>query len=120
MIRKTLTILSLIGLVLSVGLWGASIFNITYSRGFTKTFLSQGVIGWYYHDWYQDGPCWAMQGPIRPYFLTNWKPHIHKDLSGPMPSMAIYLPLWIPTAFFAVMFCPTFLRHRRRRKRRKL
>ncbi len=31
MIRKTLTILSLIGLLLSVGLWGASYFDIHYT-----------------------------------------------------------------------------------------
>ncbi len=31
MLRKTLTILSLIGLLLSVGLWGVSYFNVSYA-----------------------------------------------------------------------------------------
>ena len=31
MLRKTLTILSLIGLLLSVGLWGVSYLNIYYT-----------------------------------------------------------------------------------------
>ncbi len=32
MIRKTLTILSLVGLLLSVGAWGASYYGILYIR----------------------------------------------------------------------------------------
>ena len=33
MFRKTLTTLSLLGLLLSVGLWTASYFNLNYARG---------------------------------------------------------------------------------------
>ncbi|MCH8965805.1 MAG: hypothetical protein IIB58_12635 [Planctomycetes bacterium] len=40
MFRKTLTILSLIGLLLSVGLWGASYLSINYS-----SFNGQRVVG---------------------------------------------------------------------------
>ena len=49
MIRKTLTILSLIGLLLSVGLWGVSYCNILYA--FPRSQTLQHVLG------LRDGAC---------------------------------------------------------------
>ncbi len=46
MIRKTLTILSLIGLLLSVGLWGASYFNLNYAQGDSIFWLRIGCLEW--------------------------------------------------------------------------
>ncbi len=54
MLRKTLTILSLIGLLLSVGLWGVSFYGLQYQKiaassgattvGFTHLSLVDGLI----------------------------------------------------------------------------
>ena len=48
MIRKTLTILSLVGLLLSAGLWGASYLNIGYylARGEGAITLEKGSVCW--------------------------------------------------------------------------
>ncbi len=45
MIRKTLTILSLIGLLLSVGLWGVSYWDFKYVDGKFNLFLDSGWFG---------------------------------------------------------------------------
>ncbi len=49
MIRKTLTILSLIGLLLSVGLWGMSYFNIVGYSDQDAVALSMGAIHFEYY-----------------------------------------------------------------------
>ncbi len=46
MIRKTLTIISLIGLLLSVGLWAASYFNLSYVHGNSILGLRFGCAEW--------------------------------------------------------------------------
>ena len=46
MIRKTLTILSLIGLLLSVGLWGVSYSWLTIYWGENRVALSAGRLLW--------------------------------------------------------------------------
>ncbi len=49
MLRKTLTILSLLGLLLSVGLWGASYFRVSHTarhvRGLSTVDLSVYQVG---------------------------------------------------------------------------
>ncbi len=51
MIRKILTIFSLFGLLLSVGLWGVSYFNITaHSRGHLIE-ARTGHLHWLSHHW---------------------------------------------------------------------
>jgi len=45
MIRKTLTIFSLIGLLLSVGLWGMSYWDFLYVDGKFNIFLKSGCLG---------------------------------------------------------------------------
>jgi len=46
MLRRTLTILSLLGLLVSVGLWGVSYFNITYAHDESIWFLQGGSVEW--------------------------------------------------------------------------
>ncbi len=45
MLRRTLTILSLFGLLLSVGLWGASYWHFLYVDGKFNIFLKSGWLG---------------------------------------------------------------------------
>ena len=44
MFRKTLTVLSLIGLVLNVGLWGASYFHIECARRGIEFAIARGTL----------------------------------------------------------------------------
>ncbi|MCH8852234.1 MAG: hypothetical protein IID41_06225 [Planctomycetes bacterium] len=46
MLRKTLTILSFIGLLLSAGLWTASYFNLNYAHGNSIFWLRTGCLEW--------------------------------------------------------------------------
>ncbi len=58
MIRKTLTIVSLVGLLLSVGLWGASYFRF---RCFTEShviYLTAGGSYWNKGAWMVTVPLW--------------------------------------------------------------
>ena len=139
MIRKTLTIFSLIGLLLSVGLWGASYFNIWYFAPNAK-YSVQLVWGGvrYVHRWQvegdESGGLWSFYGYRG--LGTVWIPRARRDPTKPAsinnPSKVcfvllkpayfrIFLPLWIPTILFASVLCLTRpFHHHRRRKRKKL
>ena len=122
MIRKTLTIFSLIGLLLSVGLWGVGSF---YSLGYVSESYTFGVedgsviIGAYSqgslpaHDFgFRWGKRTARFGIEMPRYF-NLRP-----VGG---VSALKLPLWIPTVVLAIGSISFVLipRHRRR-KRKKL
>lgn len=126
MIRRTLTFLSLIGLLLSVGLWGVSYLRITYFGTEYGFVLMQGAVS----NIYDDSPGYAPVSPHFNYFVfrgwgiagfedwsTMWLPSYTSFSALPY----VLLPLWLPTAFFAAccwFLCvmPLF----RRRSRRKL
>ena len=129
MIRKTLTILSLIGLVLSVGLWGVSYLNIFYrSNGGDTIRLGRGSI-----IWMRPGPgqrqLWKsvesvadISNPSRvdgfDGFKTNWRISRSWHLGGLVRRV---LPLWVPASVFAACSGPLLMIPRyRRRRRRKL
>ncbi len=137
MLRKTLTILSLIGLLLSMGLWGMSYFNIWYYCPKYSFALQFGGVR-YFHRWQAVGDesesLWRFDGyggmetvwipratpyPINPANM-NKPPKISLVLSRPTYARII-LPLWIPTILFALVLCLTRpIYHHRRRKRKKL
>ncbi len=123
MIRKTLTILSLISLLLSVGLWGVSYLNIYYTvkmRGMnmhpqTILVLHCGAI------------TWPLPRPAEPSnsfrrwesagfagLKTFWSPVCNSTWTW------IRIPFWMPTALFCFLFCFSYASFHRRRKRRKL
>ena len=124
MIRKTLTILSVIGLLLSVGAWGISCLVIEYSTTCNAWTLSLGCAFWFhwppaFHDpsymatrqQHLGLTCHGFNG-----FHTIWSPEVIH-----IPSMLrIRLPLWIPVVFFGLMVGITYAPIRRRRKRKKL
>ena len=133
MIRKALTILSLIGLLLSVGLWGTSYFNIWYTAPNAKysAQLQFGVLR-FTCRWEVDGDetegIWHFRGyrGMGTLWIPTTAPYPNKPsrisfvLSRPT-YVRIILPLWIPTILFALVLCLTRpFCHRRRRKRRKL
>ena len=126
MLRKTLTTLSLIGLLISVGLWGASYFDISYrthnpvrARECAIS-INGGAVGYVLlpsggsSGWRSSG----FEG-----FETLWLPGYEYEKSISL-LWAWWIPLWIPTLLFAALFlcCRPyrFSRFNRRRKRRKL
>ncbi len=148
MLRKTLTILSLVGLLLSVGLWAGSYF--LYAMRFTSPsdiyWLDQGCIGRSIGTTFgvnisgtavvrtSEG-VW-LRIPVSADFYTllgQSKSAHHFDYTGFKgletrwrPSLSFkpfrfILPLWMVTGSFAAMACYLyFLPLQRRRKRKKL
>ncbi len=123
MIRKTLTILSLVGLLLSVGLLAASFCGVGYhcrSLNPTKvlavdTFngtvvlrhesLGMGtMLGWHSIPWPSKQLLWRM---------PSWH-------YGGASMFSIRIPLWLPIVLFAAYPAYRLLPLHRRRKRNKL
>ena len=117
MLRRTLTILSLIGLLLSVGLWGASYMRIGYGG---KHLLIAAYEGGIYFDRFvyeANAAEWFCEGFLN--FETNWDSLFYdKEFGG---NWRCFVPLWMPTVVFGVLFlsCRPLPFHRRR-KRKKL
>ncbi len=134
MLRKTLTILSLIGLLLSVGLWGASYFHIECARsGFVFT-IAAGALSVIAMD---DSERKATPDFCRCHgfggFQTDWIPEIGVPSGGKATIHRFYyfapfggwlwvldVPLWMPTILWAVILSVSGLPLYRRRKRKKL
>ncbi len=116
MLRKMLTIFSLIGLLLSVGLWGVSCVGVVrFSKSCVVQFRDgsllyesrpySGASGW--HIW----PSGVSFRSLLPGFVSI----------PANPSWEIWVPFWIPVVTLGVTFwlCRP-LYHHRRRKRKKL
>ena len=126
MLHKTLTILSLIGLLLSVGAWGMSYWNIkaVLSSQRPTIQLSRGTV-WIYWDHYGSWPLsrYEVQGFTS--FSTDWAPRWQFSRTVSM----LQIPLWCMCILFASLAYRTaILRaalglhpgHRRCRKRMML
>ena len=117
MLRKTLTIFSLLGLLLSVGAWGVSYLDIYYvysadGIGSRSVFLHGGAFGYVNFKGFtvEEAGDISVQG-FRG-FATEWVPRFGR---------VIVIPLWIPTLLFASLFVVLYLPPlHRRRKRKKL
>ena len=128
MIRKTLTILSLLGLLLSVGLWGASYWVVTYRfKSGDIGRLMYGAVDWLEPSSVQrqmwnildlGDPRSRLQIHGFDSFETNWT-HSRQTylLTGMVRTI---FPLWIPTVAFALLSSVVSLPGRRRRKRKRL
>ena len=116
MIRKTLTILSLIGLLLSVAVWGVSYWYTGYYGPKCIAATEYGGVRFIYKFQADDREgIWFMQGYKN--LGTRWKPAIETHPTN----VTIILPFWIPTLILALAFSATRpIHNRRRRKRKKL
>ncbi len=120
MIRKTLTILSLIGLLLSVGLWGASYFRPTLRTRHLTIMLTSGrivVVPYTYTEKGRFDPIlsWKHFRGLE----TRWLP----DFEMPIKNVGywlLFVPLWMPTLLFAGLSYVSVAPVYRRRKRKKL
>jgi hypothetical protein len=144
--RKTLTILSLIGLLLSVGLWGVSYFDVRYRNrplfvgvrrgGFEWTYLDKTGLEKYIehvivatenNDDYSDA---KRQELVEDYKSMLHGPHfrgVYFDLDTDWlpdiqlkPTIDLFIPFWIPTLAFGFLSYPSWHGAYRRRQRRKL
>ena len=123
MLRKTLTILSLIGLLLSVGLLAASVWGVgyqcrplnptevlsvdTFNGTVQLSYEGLGIgtmLGWHSRGWRGIGPNW--------WRMPSWY------VGGRM--YHILIPLWLPIVLFAAYPAYRLLPFHRRRKRKKL
>ena len=143
MIRKTLTILSLIGLLISVGLWGVSYYGVLYRRGKvpanTSILLVAGYmeVGWqefvseseYYSFWsgherpfgdFTHGEMIRpLSGLVSELAWFTWFPNWHSSTLAGGTSTIVVLPLWIPSALFGGIFTFSYLVPLHRRNKRK-
>ena len=171
MLRKTLTIVSLIGLVLSVGLWGAAYFNvwITSNRGYainlregcfkllrtsdggiifgrdeeggrnTESVSNEDALRLFERQ-FQDThevSVWKRVGVVVAWRewegRTYWKPFfvVDSETGGvsyyylpPRAALSktftMFVPMWMPTLFFTLIFLSAYIPLRHRRKRKKL
>ncbi len=115
MIRRTLTILSLLGLLLSVGLWGITYLHIGYERGLNYLSAGEGELIWIHSTRVeQPGAGWWFIGFMD--FDTRWIPRILVREWG----WNVHLPLWIPCAMFGSTLTFISLPFHRCRKHKKL
>ncbi len=137
MIRKTLTIFSLIGLLLSVGAWRASYWHVAFfghhggvhlvygciavnrvpARRWTEARLSQaGFRGYVFKTRALGISETSFAGTI---WLPTYRPAGLLFGQWPTPPW-LFIPLWIPIAMFVSVFSLCHYPAHRRRKRKKL
>ena len=125
MLRKLLTILSLIGLLLSIGLWGLSYLNVAYVSSRRKTNsvrvangllrVSQSMLIYKEPD-----PSWTgLHSSGFTGFHTSWTPSYSCDKNSRFGYWRLAIPFWIPTSLFSIILLPPLVQSYRRRSRRK-
>ena len=139
MLRKTLTILSLFGLLISVGAWGVSCYGLgvrsvqaggpesNFSDGIhTEFFLvngralcarSRGMFG------SESTTDWGFGLQVRLYYDDYfgggwWRPYL--SASSPHGYRVLFVSLWVPCLVFAALPAYRISPIYRRRKRKKL
>ena len=133
MLRKALTILSLIGLLLSVGAWGVSYWIVGYFNHPVGIVAFEGCVGFWHEDAYDLA---TLKSELNSagfkstsignnfFFLRGFHGwHTYFWFGEIVPSAAATtgsFPLWIPTLTFALLPAYALLPYHRRRKRKKL
>ncbi len=113
MIRKSLLILSIVGLVLSVGLWGVtSFYSVLITNGHWELSGDRGALDIMNPS--QDlSPDWVWWRETQP---NSWWPIWY---GYPTRAWRLAIPLWIPALAFAILPAISFVSSRRRRSRSK-
>ncbi len=123
MIRKTLTILSLIGLLLIMALWGVSCFSISYERTLDGVWTRLDLAGanfYYMQADFFDSDSIAGRWSIEGFSFKSGGP-VPWITFGPLTFWSMHMPLWIPTILFGSLFSYWYaLPLHRRYKRTKL
>ena len=138
MLRKTLTILSLIGLLLSVGLWGVSHIGVGLVA-FPHTLGAVGGFVFYSHrleefdqptyerelatfgfSWLRLGDGFYVVSKNPPRYPMEWWFQNRSVTWSNRMSTGVRLPVWMPTAMLGGLLTWTYSPIHRRRKRKKL
>ncbi len=119
MLRKTLTIVSLIGLLLSLAAWGVGYWDYHYSWQNDAVSFRGGRVGWWHRSNHDNGSTGLYQLRFNSLWSGVWPYYERSDYHG-LISHIFSLPLWIPTVFFTTLFWWSVLPLHRRRKRKKL
>ena len=114
MLRRTLTILSLIGLLISVGLWGVGYLQITWTSGKYVAVIAYGNLCFGYDYFGNTAPGLNILGP---YFSTHWWPDRGLFNNDFPPAWAIQIPLWLPSLLFGLLLWLSYIPRRRKRKK---
>ena len=142
MLRKTITILSLIGLLLSVGLWGVSYWYVivSYAPARCSIFLTNGHLAFTYQTRSPTFDAKQVAQGLENYFesegldtvslggavigwmgtetmTTTWWRFTFEHTNG---DTEVGLPLWVPCLVFSVLPAYAVALFHRRRKRRWL
>ena len=127
MFRKTITIFSLLGLILSLGLWVVSYWGVEAKCPSPRFTVHLGSGAAFIGDW----AAHIYIEPIREYrisrgrfhgFSTRWWPscNLHREDSFAMTTYwKIVVPLWIPTLGCGLSFFFLYRRGRERARRVK-
>ena len=122
MLRKTLTILSLLGLLLSVGLWGVSYWRVDYQGRYALTLTHGCLVLGKWWEAYMKG--WSHSGfsSIATTWIPSWSFKSEHGL-GYYHAWHLVIPLWMPTLLCVIatgFLCIPPIRQHCRRKRKKL
>ena len=120
MIRKTLTILSLIGLLLGVGLWGVSYFNVEYVAARRQTHSARVANGLLRVSqsmsiYKEPDPSWmGLYSSGFTGFHTSWTPSYSHNKNSRFGYWHLIIPLWIPASLFSIILLPPLVQSCRR------
>ena len=122
MLRRTLTILSLIGLLLSVAAWGVSYLNPRCSKGNHDITLVAGAchVVRFLQPRPLQGFFWGTESFRQIGFDTTWRPHYLKSTIGYKVDYHLVVPLWIPTISLILTVSGLYFVSRPRRRKLSL
>ena len=118
-LRKAVRRLALLAMLITLSLWGLSYFRAAHFWDRGNVRLRLGGFGYSHYGYPEnrpDLPRWYLDG-FRD-LTTFWTPRYSEATYG--TSWEVWVPLWMPTVFFAVILGLSFLPIRRRGSRRRL
>ncbi len=121
MFRKILTILSLVGLLLSVGLWVVSYFYLWFRLGDYYIAVNRGALECFWYAGTYAGLEWErVPEGINWYGFFGFDMLLVPGLYRTPHSHGFLVPLWIPTILLSSPLWLPYIPWYRRRERKKL
>ena len=123
MLRRSMAILSLVGVIICIVVWPASHYWSIYYRFDSPSksiSVHDGALGFLEYKAYKETSGWHVgwQGRGRLTSDFGWWPGALVVVNP--AARGFWLPMWMPTALFSILFWRSFTPLYRRRKRKKL